>query len=58
MEIARLAPGKKAALICFKVKQVQLVERFIRLYDPSMGAFTSLSLSLLGEACLATACCL
>lgn len=37
MEIARLAPRKIAALICYKVKQVQAVRGFIRLYNPSMG---------------------
>lgn len=46
MEIVWLAPRKRAALICFKVKQVQSTQRFIKLYDPSMGP------SLLREECV------
>lgn len=48
MEIARLAPRKRAALICFKVKWVQAAYRFIRLCRPSTGP-TALSLSRLWE---------
>lgn len=33
----RLPPRNRAALICFKVKRDQPVQRFARLFDPSMG---------------------
>lgn len=46
MEIARLAPKKRAALICLKVKQVQW--RFISA-DPSVTP-TPLAFSLGGES--------